>query len=94
MKRYDLMPSRILRVLLLVLIYMTVALIVAPRDADAARVVKIKSRPVKVISSHPRTVVRCGNELYRRVWVRGHWEQTGPRMSRWMPGHWTLIPRS
>lgn len=28
------------------------------------------------------------NDRYHTVWVDGYWERTGPRTSRWIPGHW------
>ncbi|MCP4572813.1 MAG: BcpO-related WXXGXW repeat protein [bacterium] len=125
MKPRDLMPSRTLRVLLLMLIFMTLALLATPRGAEAGLVIRVKAAPVKVISapraktvivapraprvmvaakppvrhvtvayrSGPRTVVKCGSPAPHRVWVAGHWERTGPRTSRWIPGHWKIVRR-
>ena len=45
----DLMPSRTLRLLLLALILMTVALLAAPRGADAALVIKVAGTSTRVV---------------------------------------------
>lgn len=60
MKPHDLMPSRTLRGLLLALILMTVALLAAPRNADAGLVIRAKAGPVKIISSPRAKAVVVG----------------------------------
>ncbi len=65
---------------------------VIPKPVERRVVVADRNCGCERHDRQDREVVRHRNRHHdrnHRVWVKGQWVKVSPRVSRWIPGHWT-----